>query len=323
MAFLTGGGGLTTPGVGSAIPLYFGDSHGLLLRGYRLDTATQGFDDSVLFRSQNMFTILDDMLSANPYADAYAFDPTEMLEAALEKLGEFETTIGGTNYIDDFEDAATAAQAAWTGVDDVDVDAEAELFAEEADAEYNRELRRLESLGITYDAIDSSAFIMAISVLNASRLRAVLSYRARLRLDRQTRKDSFVAANIATILNTQGRNFDFMRSILVAQAEHHYKAIQFLDLQYKQDQLYDEGEQRWGMESLKEGASIVSAGVGAPILPKTPSPLQNAISSFLSVGSQSALTIGNATGNVELAILGGVVFGGLGALSNIIPALSR
>jgi hypothetical protein len=315
--------GLTESGVGATIPLYFGSSHALLIRGYQLDPATQGFDKAILYRSQNMFSVLDDMLSANPYADAYAFDPTEALEAALEKLNEFENQASVADYISDFGDAATAAKAAWEGVDDVDVDAEAELFAEEADAEYNRELRRLESLGITYDAIDSSAFIMAISVLNASRLRAVLSYRARLRLDRQTRKDSFVAANIATMMQVQGRNLDFMRSILVAQAEHNYKAIQFWDAQYKQDQIYDEGEQRWGMESLKEGASIVAAGVGAPVIPKTPSPLQNAVSSFLSVGSQSALSIGNATGNVGLAIAGGVVLGGLGALGSIIPALSR
>jgi hypothetical protein len=315
---------ITAEGNAANIPQYFASSHSMLLRGYKVNSSPQAYDESVLFSADNVFSQLYDMIASNPYEAAESFDPSDELEAAKEAISDVRTHVDTLDPIDDYDAMIEAAKAQWEDVSgEDDVEAEMDAYEDAADSDYYREVRRMVAMAVSFDAVDSSAYIMARHTLSAEKLRALRAFRGRLRLERQARRDNFLVGSASLMFEAQARKADLLRAAVMGTAEHHYKAILAFDSQYKQDQQYDTFEMTWGMDAFKDAASILAAGTGMAPIPRTPSPLQNAISSFMSVGTQAGMGIGQAFKSPGAGIIGGVGFGALAAVGSLIPAFSR
>jgi hypothetical protein len=321
----------------------------------------------------------------NPYDGVSAYDPTEDLQEVQDQFSDFKDAITAISPITDVGDYfTTSVGAAGTVVEELDVgtlfstalsaarmlsnstilqaletasqadrgeivERALEGFRSRARAEYHRNLNRFTGPMADLGAVNSSAYVVGLAMLEKNYQESMQARDAEFTLGMV--KDSFaqfmnaflnslqwyVNGKIQTKLQEEAHTlayvdsssklmFDAVRTKLEAErqtavlkSEINRQQIVAFSEQYEKDLEYDVKNIHWDLELFQLGANVISALQGSVVTQAgKPSRFQSALGGAMSgagAGGGLGATIGAAFGN---PVVGGAIGVGIGGIVGLI-----
>jgi len=149
----------------------------------------------------NMDQAIEEAWDASPYTDGYTYDPTEDLASMRARLSAFELTVDSIDPQGDFEAYFDTAIAKLDEI--VGIDANAEIvrqFDESQRPALMRAVGRFSAGMADIGAINSSAYIIGLALMENEHLRQIARVNADLALQEKQRKNNMVLQAVAMMM---------------------------------------------------------------------------------------------------------------------------
>ncbi|MHA2067969.1 MAG: hypothetical protein ACXABY_26710 [Candidatus Thorarchaeota archaeon] len=249
--------------------------------------------------------------SASPYNGVNAYDPDADIALAQSATDAFETTVLG---IDDSVDWLRLIDVAITKADEVLFDTDVlddarTAFNNRSEDEYLNGVNSLSDSAAGVGAVDSSAFSIALALLEMDRERRVDDFDANLQFELYKIRGQFLlqgTEQMARILYMRMTGeqaatqiqANLTNSKIISKKEEADRNLE-IDVQ---DALYD-------IKLFSYGSSVLAGITGGVPIPKEPGTAASALS-----GAAGGLALGASTGNPWIALAGGALGGIAGLL---------
>lgn len=252
----------------------------------------------------------DAIAEGNPYAVAFAYDPTSDMGDIQDSLDLFQDLI--TNLDPETDYSSHLAQALTevdTLISSTHIDDEVDAFETKTANQFARSVNRFTAGMADINAVNSSAFILGLAQMENLRQAELDAYRAQLNTQKQNQRavlaaqfaqemGAMLARKVAAQESATRLQSDTSRANIIAQREF---LAEELELDFK-DLTYE-------MELFGYANATLAAGLGATQRPLGPSKTSTALSAAIGAGG-------------TLASLGGQISPALGATLGIAGALT-
>lgn len=297
-----GGGGTAL----SALTPYQVNTH-LSLLGGGIGHATIGTSS---FLADGVIDYLEDALAGgNPFSAAFAYDPANDLSDMQGAFDAFNALVSALNPETDFTSfLAQGLIGVDTLMDDTYIDSAVDAFETRTAAQFARSINRITGPMSDIGAVNSSAFVIAMTQAENARQAELNTYRATLDSQQQRERVQLAAQFASDMSKMLTQKLEATRAAATLQSDISKNKIiagkeylaEDLELDYK-DVTYE-------LELFGYGNAALAAGLGASSYPVGPSKASTALSSAISAGT----TIGSLAGQISPALGAlGFVGGGL------------
>jgi len=260
---LTGGGG---GGGGSSgrvdYPDYIKKTHAYWLVGeYATDPS------AIIGGVANDMDAAKTSAGGNPYAAAYAYDPTADMEDIESRYEDFNKIVSKLNTELNWSQLADNVESQLTSsvLSDNEIEALVTQFETEQRFNYNRAVNRFNAGMADINAVTSSAFTVGNALLEDELSRAVANFRSTLSFEVQRQRYNYVLQGIDSMMKAMS-----LRITADHTATHLYGEIKRLKTQFTREQ-YDMDldisvkDATWDVMLYQHGANALSAAAGSAV----------------------------------------------------------
>lgn len=246
--------------------------------------------------------------AGNPYATAVPYDPTDELQSLDDAVAAYASMLSSLDPQTDFTSyLATAITGVDSVMDSTYIDDAVDAFETRTAPQFARAINRLTGPMAMIGAVNSSAFIIGMGLLERQRLADLADRTAQLEATESNQRAILAHQFMAEIITMANRNIEHARSLadakgnaakvrMIAKKEH---LAEDLELDYK-DLTYE-------LELFGYGSAVLAAGLGAPQRPVGPSKAATALASTIT----TAATVASVASPLGLP-LAGLLAGGAG-----------
>jgi hypothetical protein len=275
---LCGGTGSTTSGKVD-FPGYMKSMHGWWLSGNKYYQSI--FPDSLGMVGDMDAARSENFENGNPYAVAYAYDPTTDLTEVANRYSVFNTHVNNLNELTDWVAMLTQAE---TGLDssslsDDEIEAVVAQFETEQLTAYNRSVNRFNASAVDINAVQGSAFVVGNALLEQDFTRSIAKFRADLKLNAQQQKYAFVLQGINTMAQLLTSKLNLHQSSTHLLGEIARVKTILMNSYLESDLKLSVDEATWDISLYQHGANLLGAIGGGTLVPKS----ERAVPLWLSV----------------------------------------
>jgi hypothetical protein len=274
------------------------------------DWLSQGGTDTI---EASVTEVMNSAIGASPFTGAAAYDPATPLADAWTAVCAFNTLADGLDHEADWLSAISAARSEYDNnvVDTTQIDDDVNAFAQVLQDQLDYvELPKLKAGYRDANAVVSSAYPIAESVITGMMMRDVAKYATELRLKNHLLRSQWILQSAEIMLKNLMQRVQFEQAVAQVSVEAKRIHIVASKEQTDQDYAFDEADGRWDLETFQYGANLLAAIGGGTSngARERPSKAQSALGGAMSGASAGlALSGGNPIG----AAIGGLI--GLGA----------
>ncbi len=298
----TGGGGQTAAAIDPDLLVMYKDIMNSTGTG---DMTTLGTD---LFAEINL------ALVANPYT--YFEYPSTHITEMSDIKSQYDTLkdlvlSGHSNTLDEeFSNLTDKADAKFESLIGTDwIDKEMEGIKDESKAEYINAINAITAQAVDINAVNSSAFMMALSNVEQKRMRALILARTRLLAEAQKQKAAYLSTAVQEMITIINQTWDYNKAMTLLRVDVASKKIISYRETAEAELEIDLLSTKWGLSVMNSALQGISAIGGGSAYNEKPSKGMTALSAALS-GAAIGGAIGPA-GSAAGALIGAGI-GGLG-----------
>jgi hypothetical protein len=261
----------------------------------------------------NMLDTVENTSLLNPYEGAWAYDPVDDLSAIDARFDEMAAAVQDA---DTDLDWAAILSAVTTEIDQVltgsaEIDAEVQTFETEHLGTLAKSHARLAAGYSDIGAINSSAYTIALALLEDGFNTDVAKFRGDLKREARAQRAQMITMGVNAMTKVIASKVDMQRLLFAAQADKSKMNIIANKEYLREEILLAEQDAMWNLEVLRDGSALLGAVAGVGMR-KTPMPAWASGLSGAMGGAAMMLPIAPALG-VELgtlAVIGGAILGG-------------
>ena len=244
----------------------------------------------------------------NPFIGATSFDPATEISLMMTELSDLDTAIAAFDPASDWSDMIDLVQNKYaaTFIDETSIAAAVAAYSAILDDDLtNKTLPRFRGGMRDINAVQSTAFVIGQSLLEAWKAREVAKYAADYRGDLEKARAEIVINTAGKLLEPQLAKLDAVKA--AAQLNIDTQRIRIVALKEQRDSQMelDEMEQKWGAEKWTAYGNYIASMSGGTSRStgRTPSTTQSAIGGALS-GAAAGGSMGGWWGAAAGGILG-------------------
>lgn len=276
-------------------------------------------DPNLPVRAYNPYNMRDllrnTFLAGNPYDSAFAFDPTELLDASQVPI---TAALAAATAIEPVTDWDTFAEAALAKLPDVvigdsTVEAEVTAYRVASELDYIRGLNSVMGGLVEINAVGGSVSAMALANARARYEMDIDSFRSRLLVNTSKDRMLFVVQSISDMASMMTARVGALQSGAQLQAEVNRVAT-VANREWLEQELSNEIDRlRWDLDLFKFGGQSLSSITGVATAERGLSRTASAIGGAITGGTQLA-ALGAQAGKGPAIALGiiGAFLGGYG-----------
>lgn len=261
--------------------------------------------------STDLFAEINTALQANPYT-SFDYPSTHITEMSDIK-SQYDTLkalvlSGHSNTLDEeFSDLTDKADAKFEALIGTGwIDKEMEGIKDESKAEYINAINAITAQAVDINAVNSSAFMMALSNVEQKRMRALILARTRLLAEAQKQKAAYLSTAVQEMITIINQTWDYNKAMTLLRVDVASKKIISYREKAEAELEIDLLSTKWGLSVMNSALQGISAIGGGSAYNEKPSKGMTALSTALSGAS-----IGGAVGGPAGALIGAGI-GGLG-----------
>lgn len=262
------------------------------------------------FAGTNVSNEMEALQGNSPYATVNSFNPDAFVSAVQSRFDYYDTLVKA---IDEHTDWDTFFDNVKDKVDSIISDSYIESVVDEYDDdtkdEWGDTINRFAGGMAEINAINSSAFIIGMALMENQRLRAVRKLRASLVLDFEKVKLQMYQQGLNDMIRMYAFKLDVDRAATQTLAEINRVSAVLKKEQYIEDIELDVEDTLWDIKVFQYGGRVMASPSGAAPIPDKPSKAASALGGALSGAAQGA-AIGGPIGAVVGAGAGYVAGGG-------------